>query len=408
MLRPSPPHAAAAALVALALVPTAPAAAAPPRPDLQARAAIVVDAATGESLLADSPAARRPIASATKLMTALLTLERARPNQVLPSPAYSAAPIESQIGLRRGERLTVRDLLTALLLESANDAAVSLAENIAGSRAAFVELMNERARELNLSDTSFANPIGLDDPDNYSTARDLATLTRRLMDNPLFRSIVDRPRATLRTGARRRVILNRNALVRTHPFVDGVKTGHTLSAGFVLIRSATARGQRVVSVVLGEPSEEARQADTLALLRYGLRQFRRITALRKGRVVARAGVRYRDDRRVRLVAADRAVVTVRRGERVATRVDSPEEVEGPLAAGSRVGSVAIVYRGRTVRRIPVVTAEAVPGAGLLRKVTATVGGPLTAAAVAAILLGAGLIALRLRASRRRRASALER
>lgn len=373
-------------------------------PQTRAQAAIVVDGATGEVLYQSRPDARRAIASTTKLMTALLVLERAEPGAVLRAADYDAAPVESQIGLRRGERMAVADLFEALMLESANDAAVTLAEGVAGSREAFVDEMNARARELGLDDTRYVDPIGLDE-DNRSSARDLATLTRLLLRNDRFAEVVDRPTAVLETGARRRVVRNRNRLVARQPFVDGVKTGHTRRAGYVLVGSATGRGKQVVSVVLGEPSEAARDDDSLALLRYGIDQYRRVPALRAGRVVRRADVRWFDDAEAALVTPGDVALTVRRGEQVRTVVDAPGELEGPLPAGERVGTVAVVYRGKVVRRAPLVTAAEVPGAGTVRRLTAVLGVALTLLAILAIVLASMLVALRIRAVRRRRARA---
>lgn len=391
--------------LALALL-LAPAAAGAPlaRPEIRADAAIVVDAHSGETLYAERADARRSIASTTKLMTALLALERADPADVLTAPAYRASPVESKIGLREGERMTVEDLLEALLLESANDAAVTLAVGLAGSRDAFVEAMNVRARRLGLDDTVYVDPIGLGEA-NRSSARDLATLARLLLRNPRFAAIVDQPTALLQSGARRRVVANRNTLVRRHPFVDGVKTGHTRRAGYVLVGSATGRGAQVVSVVLGDPSQAARDADSLALLRYGLDQYRRVPVVRAGRVVARTEVRWFDDAEAALAAPSDVALTVRRGESARTVADVPEEVEGPLARGERVGTLRILYRGRTVRTVPLVTAAEVPGAGTIRRLTAALGVALTLIAILATVVASLLVALRIRAVRRRRARA---
>jgi D-alanyl-D-alanine carboxypeptidase (penicillin-binding protein 5/6) len=230
-----------AALAAVLLV-CGPTSAAEPPPTTSGAATLVVDARTGQRLHAVNAGRARPIASATKLMTALLTLERADLDDVYPAAPYAASAVESKIGLKPGERMTVRDLLTALILESANDAAVTLAEGIAGSRGAFVREMNRRAVTLGLRDTSYANPIGFDDPDNHSSARDLARLARRLLANGDFARIADLPMATLTSGARPRTIDNRNVLVQRHPFVSGVKTGHTLGAGYVLVGSGEAGG----------------------------------------------------------------------------------------------------------------------------------------------------------------------
>ena len=386
-------------VVLLAAIP-APAAAqrpADPPPAVGSAAAIVVDGRNGDVMFSRNADARRAIASTTKLMTALLALERARPNEVVTAPPYNALPVESQIGLRAGERMTVEDLLEALLLESANDAAVALAEGLSGSRGAFVREMNERAAELGLEDTSYANPIGLDDPANYSTARDLADLSLILMRRPRFRRIVDMPVAELDSGARRRVVDNRNLLIARYPWVTGIKTGHTIQAGDVLVGSARGRGgARVISVVLGEPSEAARDKDTLALLRWGLGRFHRVRALDARQPLARADVEYRDEHAA-LVPRRSAVVLIRDGERIKRRVRAPDEVAGPLAAGERVGSVTVLVDGRPVRRRALVTADDVPGAGTLTVLTSVVGVPLTMLAALAILIAAVVALIRIRA-----------
>ncbi len=367
-----------------------------PPPDVSgAASAIVVDGRNGEVMFAKRPDERRSIASTTKLMTALLSLERARPKEVFTAAPYDAAPIESQINLRTGERMTVQDLLEALLLESANDAAATLARNISGSREAFVAAMNERAAELGLEETSYANPIGLDDPENYSSARDLARLARVLLARPRFARIVDTPRAELESGAIPRVVDNRNNLIASTPWVSGVKTGYTRTAGHVLVGSATGRGgAKVISVVLGEPSEAARDAETLELLTWGLKQFKRVQVLDPARALARAGVRYYDER-IRLVPRRAAVLTLRRGERVRRRVRSQDELEGPLPKGERAGLVTVFVEGQRVRRVALVTAAEVPGAGTLRVVTSVLGVPLTVLIALAILVGAVVLILRL-------------
>ena len=315
-------------------------------------------------------------------MTALLTLERTDLDDVFTAANYSASPVESQINLQPGERMTVEDLLKALILESANDAAVTLAEGVAGSRAAFVREMNRRAVALGLRDTSYANPVGFDDPENYSSARDLAALTRRLLANPDFARIADMPMATLNSGARKRTIDNRNVLVQRYPFVSGVKTGHTMGAGYVLVGAGEVGGARVITVTLGAPSESARDADTLALLRWGLEQFHRVAVLRRGKALDTIDVNYRDED-AEVGAAQPVTLVLRRGERVKTVLDAPEELDGPLAKGTRVGSVAVTREGETVRRVPLVTLSDVEGASFLRKVVRTLGTLL----IVAILLG---------------------
>lgn len=395
--------AAAALLAALAvLLTSALPAAAQDRPRLRSASAILVEPATGDIVLQRRPDQRRPIASATKLMTALLTLERASLDDVMTAVRYDAAPVESQLGLRAGERLTVRDLLRGLLLESANDAAATLAVRVAGSRERFVRLMNERAEELGLDDTRYRDPIGLDD-DGYSTATDLVKLTLILRRFAFFREVVDQPRATLRSGARRRTIQNRNTLVREVPFVTGVKTGRTTKAGYVLVGSGSRRGVTVIAAVLGAPSEAVRNSDMLALLRHGTDRYRVKTAVREGQTLARAGLEARDEQ-VDLVASRTVRRTARRDERLTFRVlDAPKEVDGPLPAGARVGTVEVLMRGKVVDRLALVTAREVDAATFAQRFGSWLGRGSTL-----LLLGSFaacsllLVLLRRRATRRRR------
>jgi D-alanyl-D-alanine carboxypeptidase (penicillin-binding protein 5/6) len=388
-----------AAIVAALLAGPGSAAAAEPPPPTSGAEALVVDARTGAVMHAVNGGRPRPIASATKLMTALLTLERTEDlDTIVRAAPYTASAVESKIGLVAGERMTVRDLLTALLLESANDAAVTLAVHVAGSRESFVREMNRRAVELGLNDTSYANPIGFDHPDNHSSARDLASLARRLLGNREFARIVDLPEATLRSGARTRVIDNRNRLVQLYPFVSGVKTGHTQGAGYVLVGSGSARGASVITVTMGAPSEAARDADTLALLRWGLEQFRRVRVVRAGRPLARVDVRWRDDQAA-VGAARPVTLLLRTGQRASTVVDAPEELEGQLEEGERVGWVEVRRGGRTVRRVPLVTLGEVEGASFLRKLGSGIGGLLTAALLLGIVVAAMLVVRRRRRPR---------
>ena len=380
-----------AAMLALSVAPPA---GGQERPSLDgAASAILVDARDGTPILEKDAVERRAIASTTKLMTALLTLERASFDDVYGAAGYRAAPAESKIDLRPGERMRVEDLLEALMLESANDAAATLAEGISGSVPAFVDEMNARAAELGLEDTSYANPIGLDDPLNFSSARDLSVLARHLLRDRRLARIVDSPSATLESGARPRTVGNRNDLIASVPAVDGVKTGYTSQAGYVLVGSATAsNGARVVSVVLGEPSEAARDADSLALLRYGLAQYRRVPVLRRGRAVERVDVAYRDQT-VSLVAARPVAVTARRDQRISERVRAPDELKGELAAGTRVGTVVVSRDGQVVRRVPLLTGERVPGAGPLRRIASSLGAALTAVlllVIVSIAVAAGM------------------
>jgi D-alanyl-D-alanine carboxypeptidase (penicillin-binding protein 5/6) len=401
-LRRAVPAALACACVCAAAAPSARAAERPPPPAVRAPSAILVEPATGDIVYQRNANARRPIASTTKLMTALLALERTSLDDVLTAAPYRASPVESVIGLRTGERMSVRDLMRGLLLASGNDAAVTLAVDVGGSRRAFVRLMNARARALGLASTHYSNPIGLDEAGNYSSASDLVKLTLILRKSAFFRETTDQPRVRLRTGSRFRAITNRNSLVRRVAFVNGVKTGHTRQAGYVLVGSATRNGVTLISAVLGDPTEAARDADTLTLLRYGLRRYRVVQAVTRGRELGRARLRYRDGE-VALLAGATVRRTARRGERLAVRlVGAPDEVEGPLPAGARVGTVVVRQRGHAVARVPLVLGAEVQSASVFERLRDYAGRPLTLLLLAALAVcSLQLVLLRRRAVRRR-------
>jgi len=382
------------ALCAAALVGPPAAAAAPA---VAAPSAILVQPQTGDVVHARAADQRRPIASATKLMTVLLALERRRLSDRMTTVPYTAAPAESVAGFRAGERVTTADLVRALLVASGNDAAATVARDVGGGARGFVRLMNERARRAGLARTSFVDPIGLG-AGNTSTARDLAKLALLVRRNRFASAVMDRPRVVLRSGARTRVLSNRNTLVAAVPWVDGVKTGHTLLAGWCLVGSGSRGGVELVSVVLGAPSEAARNADTLALLRWGFDRYARVKAASSARPVARLPVRDQD-LRAAIVPARTVRVVVRRGERPALRtMGLPAELEGPLPRGTRVGTLVVSRRGREVARVPLVTATRLEKASLWQR-TSDLHVPLAVVLVTLAAGAASLSAVRRRSRR---------
>ena len=356
----------------------------PPAPELPARAWVLVDAADAEALAAQRQSGSFPIASTTKLMTAYVARRGLGLSEVVVAPAYPASPAESLLGLVEGERIEVRDLLYGLLLASGNDAAAALAQAAAGSEEQFVARMNTAAARLGLDDTSYANPVGLDEAGNFSSARDLADLAIKLRADPLFREIFDSPVATLSSGAQTRQVINRNDLVRTVPYVNGVKTGYTLGAGNVLVASATRDGITLVSAVLGAASEPERDAATLELFDYGFSLYEERTALRGGEQLAAPEVRLQGER-VGLVAEHDLELTIRRGQRLATAVDAPVEVEGPIERGQQLGAVVVSVDGETVARVALEASRAVAAASLLQRLDGVVPGPRAVLWLVAVL-----------------------
>jgi D-alanyl-D-alanine carboxypeptidase (penicillin-binding protein 5/6) len=377
--------------------PAAPSAAEPSAPagppKLAAKTWILIDPRDDEVLAAKGADRSLPIASATKLMTAYLALKKLRPKETLTAPPYNALPAESLIGLEAGEKMTVRDLLYGLILESGNDAAVTLAEGVSGSVPKFVDQMNRTAASLGLEETSYENPIGLDAPDNYSSASDLVALADSLLADPLFARIADTSSVTLRSGNRPRAIDSRNTLLGADPTIDGVKTGHTLQAGYVLVGSATRNGTRLVSAVLGAGSEAARDAETMKLLDYGFSLYRAERPVEAGEELADPKLDYRDDR-LALVAKRGVEVSAREGQAVDTVVDAPDEVSGAIEEGEALGSVIVSVDGERADKVPLVASRSVEAATLFDKAIATAQNPLILLPLGGIVIVVGLLLAR--------------
>jgi D-alanyl-D-alanine carboxypeptidase (penicillin-binding protein 5/6) len=324
---------------------------------LPARALLLIREDTGAVVLSQNASAELAIASTTKLMTAYVTLQHEPLSARLAVDPYAAGPGESLAPVPVGTRLSVPDMLRAMLLPSGNNIAYSLALDVGGTVAHFVSMMNAAAAKLNMGRTHYTTPIGLDTPgDNYSTARDLAILARVVMRDALIREIVDERSATLSDGV---TVINRNDLVGAYPWVVGVKTGSTFDAAECLVGAARLGGVRLISVVLGAPSIPARDADTLALLRYGLSLFRSARIAVAGETYATVPIRGRS-RAVALIAAESATLVLARTSVLHAALEVPRRLSGPIAAGTREGSIEVSEDGRPVESVALVTATAVP------------------------------------------------
>ena len=382
------------ALFAVLALVAAPARAAEAPPPLSASSAILMEASTGEIVYQRAAEKRRSIASATKLMTALLTMEKSKLSDKVTAADYVAAPIESKLSLRPGEQLSVADLMRGLMLESANDAAVTLAEHVGGTTAAFVRMMNRRARELGLRNTHFSNPIGLDAAGNYSSAHDLARLAVTLRRYRFVRRVADRTSATLTTGYRERTIRNRNTLLARDRYVNGLKTGHTAMAGYVLVGTRTRRAVTLVSVVLGTPSLAARDHDALALLQWGAGRFERIHPVTQGEIAGTPEIEYRRGATLSLVTAGRVKRTVHRGAEITINdVGVPDKVAGPIKRGQQFGYREVLADGERIAAVPIVASASVPAADFPQRTKDWFTKPL-ALVLAGLVLGATVMLAR--------------
>jgi D-alanyl-D-alanine carboxypeptidase (penicillin-binding protein 5/6) len=307
-------------------------------------------------LAARNAHARVPIASITKLMTVLLTLERSKLTDTVSVRPSAAAVGESSIGLRVGERLSVHDLLEGALIQSANDAAYALAAyGGRGDVSAFVRAMNAKARALRLRDTRYVRPDGLDAPGEYSSAADVTRLARILMHEPAVREIVKQRTADIAGG---RVLRTWNDLLGTFPGLVGVKTGHTGAAGWCEVAAVRRPGVTVYATILGSPTREGRNADLAALLRWGLSRYRVESVIGQGRTYALAETGYGRGP-LHLVAASRARRAIRVDRPLRARVVAAAAVSLPVRAGQRLGTIRVYDGKRLLASRPLVASRAV-------------------------------------------------
>lgn len=365
-----------AILAVLAALVATPAAAAAPVPDVAAAAYILVDPRTGETLAQRAPDRELAMASTTKIMTALVALERADLDDVYTVPQAAVEIGGSSAGLVAGERLSVRDLLAGLLVASGNDAGVTLARGVAGSEEAFVGLMNERARGMGLTRTRFRNAHGLDAPGHHSSVSDLVRLGRVAMRDPVFREIVASRRATIPgpRGAGVRELVSENLLLDIDPDADGVKTGMTDDAGYAIVARARrpALGVTLYAAMIGSPSHEQRAQDAKRLLDWGFAQYGRATLLPADAIIGEApvddapgvGVPYRPDRPLS--------APIRLGRPLTETIVAPTELQAPVSAGEVIGTITMRQGDHVLGRRDLVAVRGASEPGFLDRLRAGV------------------------------------
>lgn len=332
--------------------------AAPPVPG--AKAAILMDAQSGQVLYEKNGYLRRAPASTTKIMTALVAIERGRlSDQVRVSGADAATP-GSKMHLKGGGIYRLEDLLRGLLWRSGNDAAEAIAEHVGGNRERFIAWMNQRALTLGALNTRYTNPHGLTSSGHYSSAYDLAVIAREVLHQPLLAQLVSTREGTIGEGKGSRVVNNTNRLLWTYEGANGVKTGTTNAAGRCLVASATRDGWQLIAVVLHSPD---RWGESTRLLDYGFGHFRVYQATRPGEIIGWAKVQDgRADRVPLIVAGAMHWVIPKEGETELRRT-GPSVFQAPVRAGTAVGTVALVVDGRPVARTAVLIGRDVPARG---------------------------------------------
>ena len=342
----------------------------------------------GRSLWERDPHAVRAMASTTKIMTALVALESGDPEEVVAISKDAADVGESEVGLRAGQTMSLRELIEATLIRSGNDAAMALAEHVAGSEDAFVARMNDKAVELGLSDTHYANPHGLDESGHRTSATDLASLSLVALSNPEFARIVASPSVSVRLAdGSVKKYENSNVLLKNYEGASGIKTGWTDDAGYCLVASADREGIGFVAVVLGAESEKDRFSQARTLLDWGYEHYRLTRLASADQTAALVPVSdYLDQTVTAIVATDALAPVFDLDGPVEAVVDIVSEVEAPVAAGQFLGTLSIRQGERLLAQIPIVAAFEVPHPGLWDTITIAVtrawrgvfGGPTVA------------------------------
>jgi serine-type D-Ala-D-Ala carboxypeptidase (penicillin-binding protein 5/6) len=325
-------------------------------PDVSMKAGVLVEG-DGRVLWGRAPDARRSMASITKVMTAVIALEHSSPSDEVKVPAEAITVGQSSAGLAAGEKLTMRELLEALLVKSGNDAGIAIAIHVAGSEERFVEMMNAKARGLGLSDTHFANSHGLDADGHYTTADDLAVLARYAMTNSVFRDIVKRSTVTIGKGNRRTTLHTTDQLLGVYNGAVGVKTGFTSDAGYCVISAAQRDGVTLYAVVLGTESDRKRFTDAKALLDWGFAHYRPMPLVEKGTVIGEAPVSSYLDRSVPLAVERSTAIAVLDLNGPIRRTVTVSAAPAPIEKGQRLGVATFRQGSRVVATVPLAATQ---------------------------------------------------
>lgn len=339
---------------------------------LSAKSAVLIEAQTGRVLMEQDAYTRRPMASTTKIMTALIALEKGNLSDMV-TVSYAAQSVEgSSIWLKAGEKLTLENLLYGLMLNSGNDAATAIAEHIGGSVPKFVEMMNEKVREMGLKNTSFDNPHGLDSDKHYTTAYDLAQITREAMKNPKFAEIVATktkkiPRDDMEWG---RSLKNHNRLLFSYEGANGVKTGFTKISGRTLVSAAKRNGIQLIAVTLNASDD---WDDHAQMLDYGFSICKNETLVFRGEYIRTIPVEKGMQPYAQIVAKDDLCATLKEGEISSVHVEYsiPDDLKAPVKAGQEIGRATAFINGKEISSTMLITQSdisLIPKKGLLETI----------------------------------------
>jgi len=343
----------------------------PSPPQLAAKSYLLMDAASGNVLVENNGDERLPPASLTKLMTAYIATLEIKKGQISDSDMVTVSEKAWRTGGSRmfiqvNSQVSVGDLLHGVIIQSGNDASVALAEHIAGSEEAFADLMNATAQRLGMNNTHFMNATGLPHPEHYSSAADMAKLARAIIHEDPAHSAISAQKEFLWNNIKQP---NRNLLLWRDKTVDGLKTGHTEEAGYCLVASAVRDGMRLIAVVFGTNSEQARAAETQKLLTYGFRFFETRTFYQKGVELAQQQVWKGEQDKVKAGLAEDLTLTLQRGQldKLQASMSFADTLIAPIAQGQVIGKVEVKQGEQVLHTSDLIALEAVEEGGLFRR-----------------------------------------
>lgn len=343
----------------------------PPPPDIAANAYILVDATTGSVLAEKNADQHLPPASLTKLMSSHIVVDQLEQGLIQESNLVTVSVKAWKMGgsrmfIKEGTQVSVGDLLRGVIIQSGNDATVALAEYIAGDEDAFVDMMNKKAHELEMTETHFVDASGMPAEGHYTSARDLSKLAQAIVkDNPAYYKLYSEKSFTYNNIHQP----NRNLLLDRDPTVDGLKTGHTEEAGYCLVASAKHDATRLIAVVLGTKSDAARATETQKLLNYGFRYFETATLYANNPVVTKARVWSGKASEINLGLNNAVQLTLPRGkvEAVTANVHRNETIIAPVPKGSQLGTLTIELDGKVLSTQNLIALDAVEEASFIHR-----------------------------------------
>ncbi|RON78965.1 serine-type D-Ala-D-Ala carboxypeptidase, partial [Pseudomonas chlororaphis] len=343
----------------------------PSPPQLAAKSYVLMDASSGNVLVENNGDQRLPPASLTKLMTAYIATLEIRRGQIGENDPVTVSENAWRTGgsrmfIKVGSQVTVSDLLHGIIIQSGNDASVAVAEHIAGSEDAFADMMNKTAGDLGMSNSHFMNPTGLPNPEHYSSAHDMAVLARAIIHEDPAHYAIYSQKEFFWNGIKQP---NRNLLLWRDKTVDGLKTGHTDEAGYCMVSSAVRDGMRLIAVVFGTNSEQARAAETQKLLTYGFRFFETQTFYQKGTELAQAPVWKGTTSQIKAGLAQDLTMTMPKGQlkKLAASMTMNPQLIAPIAKGDVIGKVEVKLDDKVVHSANLIALDAVDEGGIFRR-----------------------------------------